>query len=315
MLKIETLAKRRVPGRKVQGIAAALLPYARGAIAVEEFQRHLLATHRAGLMNAVNMDTGYVNYLSDAEQHEVLRWTRGALGDGVPFVAGAYIEKRDGDVVALYRRQMDLIVKFGGIPILFQTARLHGKSDHDKIAAYRDACRGYADVLGFELGRMFAPNGEIFSEATLRGLMEIPELKGIKHSSLDRLTELGRLAMRDAVRPGLRIYTGNDLGIDMIEYGSDYLLGLATFAPEKFAERDRLWATNDPAYYALADALQHLGNVAFRDPVPAYKHSAATFLHLLGRISSSEPHPKNPRRPPWEPEILRDCARRLGYEI
>jgi len=29
---------------------------------------------------------------------------------------------------------------------------------------------------------MFAPNGEIFSEATLRGLMEIPELKGIKHS-------------------------------------------------------------------------------------------------------------------------------------
>lgn len=316
MMKLETLIERRVPGRKVTGIAAALLPYdARGSIAVEEFQRHLLATHRAGLMNAVNMDTGYVNYLSDAEQHEVLRWTRAALGGGVPFVAGAYIEGRDGDVVALYRRQMDLIVKFGGIPILFQTARLHGKSDHDKIAAYRDACRGYSDVLGFELGRMFAPNGEIFSEATLRGLMEIRELKGIKHSSLDRLTELGRLALRDAIRPELRIYTGNDLGIDMIEYGSDYLLGLATFAPEKFAERDRLWETGDPAYYALADALQYLGNVAFREPVPAYKHSAATFLHLLGRISSSEPHPKNPRRPPWEPEILRDCARRLGYEI
>jgi hypothetical protein len=245
----------------------------------------------------------------------VLRWTRAALGDGVPFVAGAYIEGRDGNVVALYRRQMDLIVKFGGIPILFQTARLHGKSDRDKIAAYRAACRGYSDVLGFELGRMFAPNGEIFSEATLRGLMEIPELKGIKHSSLDRLTELERLALRDAVRPGLRIYTGNDLGIDMIEYGSDYLLGLATFAPEKFAERDRLWETGDPAYYALADALQYLGNVAFREPVPAYKHSAATFLHVLRRISSSEPHAKNPRRPPWEPEILRDCARRLGYEL
>ncbi len=232
MMKLETLIERRVPGRKVAGIAAALLPYdARGAIAVEEFQRHLLATHRAGLMNAVNMDTGYVNYLSDAEQHEVLRWTRAALGGGVPFVAGAYIEGRDGDVVALYRRQMELIVKFGGIPILFQTARLHGKSDHDKIAAYRAACRGYSEVLGFELGRMFAPNGEIFSEATLRGLMEIRELKGIKHSSLDRLTELGRLALRDAIRPELRIYTGNDLGIDMIEYGSDYLLGLATFAP------------------------------------------------------------------------------------
>ena len=313
---VETLIERRLPRRKVQGIAAALLPYdAHGAVAVEDFQRHLVATHRAGLMNAVNMDTGYVNFLSDAEQHDVLRWTSEALGDNVPFVAGAYIEGRDGEMITLYRRQMDIIVKAGGIPILFQTARLHGKSDRDKVAAYGIVCRGYETVLGFELGRMFAPNGEIFSEATVRGLMDIPELKGLKHSSLDRLTELGRLALRDAERPGFRIYTGNDLGINMIEYGSDYLLGLATFAPEKFAERDRLWETGDPAYYALGDALQYLGNVAFREPVPAYKHSAATFLHLLGRISTDRGHAKNPTRPAWEPEILRDCARRLGYEV
>ena len=84
-MKLETLMGRRVFGRNVQGIAAALLPYdARGAITVEEFQRHLLATHRASLMNAVNMDTGYVNYLSDAEQHEVLRWTRAALPHASP---------------------------------------------------------------------------------------------------------------------------------------------------------------------------------------------------------------------------------------
>ncbi len=30
----------------------------------------------------------------------------------------------------------------------------------------------------------------------------------------------------------------------MIEYGSDYLLGLATFAPDKFAERDPTQETN-----------------------------------------------------------------------
>jgi 4-hydroxy-tetrahydrodipicolinate synthase len=315
-MNVETLIERRLPRRRVQGIAAALLPYdAHGAVAVEDFQRHLVTTHRAGLMNAVNMDTGYVNFLSDAEQHDVLRWTREALGNDVPFVAGAYIEDRDGEMVTLYRRQMDIIVKAGGIPILFQTARRHGKSDRDKVAAYRAVCRGYEAVLGFELGRMFAPNGEIFSEATVRGLMDIPELKGLKHSSLDRLTELGRLALRDAARPGFRIYTGNDLGINMIEYGSDYLLGLATFAPEKFAERDRLWEAGDPAYYALGDALQYLGNVAFREPVPAYKHSAATFLHLLGRISTDRVHAKNPRRPAWELEMLRDCARRLAYEV
>jgi 4-hydroxy-tetrahydrodipicolinate synthase len=162
---------------------------------------------------------------------------------------------------------------------------------------------------------MFAPNGEIFDEETFRGLLDIEELKGAKHSSLDRLTELRRLELRDQRRPDFRIYTGNDLGIDMIEYGSDYLLGLTTFAPEKFAERDRLWAAGDPAYYALADGLQHLGNVAFRTPVPAYKHSAAVFLHLIGKIPTDRTHPKSATRPAWERDMLADCARRLGYAV
>ncbi len=239
-MNIESMIERRKLRRKVQGIAAALLPFeSDGRVAVEAFQRHLVATQRAGLMNAVNMDTGYVNYLTDAEKQEVLRWTREVLGDGVAFVAGAYIEGQSGDVVALYRREMERIAAFGGIPILFQTARLHGKSALEKVAVYRAVCQGFPRVLAFELGPMFAPNGEIFDEETVRRLMDIPELVGMKHSSLDRMAELGRLALRDAHRPEFQIYTGNDLGINMIEYGSDYLLGLATFAPEKFAERSR----------------------------------------------------------------------------
>lgn len=310
---IESMIAAKKPRRKVQGIAAALLPFEKdGSVAVESFQRHLQATDRAGLMCAVNMDTGYVNYLTEAEKLEVLRWARETLGEGVPFVAGAYIEGRTGDVVSLYREQMDAIVRAGGIPILFQTARLHGKSPQEKAEAYAAICKGYSHVLAFELGKMFAPNGEIFDEETVRRLMDIEAIKGMKHSSLDRLAEIDRLALRDQHRPDFRIYTGNDLGIDMIEYGSDYLLGLATFAPEKFAERDRLWETGDAKYYALSDALEYLGNVAFRDPVPAYKHSAAVFLHLSGRIPTDRTHPKNPCRPAWEAEILRDCARRLS---
>jgi dihydrodipicolinate synthase/N-acetylneuraminate lyase len=313
-MNIESIDERRQLRRKVQGIAAALLPFeADGRTAVEAFQNHLRATHRAGLMNAVNMDTGYVNYLSEPEKLGVLRWTREALGSDVPFVGGAYIEGQPGDTLALYRQQMDVIVAHGGIPILFQTSRLHGKSSAEKAAVYAAVCRGYPHVLAFELGPMFAPNGEIFDTEMVRGLMDIPEIKGMKHSSLDRLVELERLALRDSHRPEFRIYTGNDLGIDMIEYGSDYLLGLATFAPEKFAERDRLWEAGSAGYFALSDALQYLGNVAFRAPVPAYKHSAAAFLHLTGRIPSALTHPKNANRPTWEAEILRDCARRLGY--
>src|SRR5437879_7278161 len=300
-MKIGSIVQRQQLGRKVQGIAAALLPFeADGRIAVEAFQNRLRATRRAGLMNAVNMDTGYVNYLSEVEKLEVLRWTREALGKDAPFVGGAYIEGQNGNIVELYRKQMDVILGHGGIPILFQTSRLHGKSSTEKAAAYEAVCRGYPHVLAFELGPMFAPNGEMFDEETFRRLMDIPEIKGMKHSSLDRLLELERLAVRDVHRPDFRIYTGNDLGINMIEFGSDYLLGLASFAPEKFAERDRLWERADPKYYALSDALQHLGNVAFREPVPAYKHSAAIFLHLTGRIPTDRVHPGNPTRPAWE---------------
>jgi dihydrodipicolinate synthase/N-acetylneuraminate lyase len=192
---------------------------------------------------------------------------------------------------------------------------LKGTSVREKVAVYKAISSGFSEVIAFELSPVFAPNGEIFDEDTFRQLMDVPEIKGIKHSSLDRILELARLELRDSHRPHFRIYTGNDLGINMIEYGSDYLLGLATFSPEKFAERDRLWFEGNPAYYGLSDALQHLGNVAFRAPVPAYKHSAAVFLYLTGRIPSPLPHPRNTARPEWEADLLRDCAARLGYDV
>jgi 4-hydroxy-tetrahydrodipicolinate synthase len=311
-MRVEEIVSRIQPRRKVNGIAAALLPFNQnGSIAVEEFQTHLRATHAAGLGNAVNMDTGYINYLSEDEQSEVLNWTREALGPSVNFVAGVYIEGLDGDIISLYRRKIDQVVDYGATPIIFQTKRLHGKDPREKIACYRVICHGYPAVLGFELGQVFAPNGEIFDDSTIRGLIDIPELVGLKHSSLDRRKEWERLALRDELRPEFRIYTGNDLAIDMIEYGSDYLLGLATFAPEKFAERDRLWEAGDPAYYGLSDALQHLGNVAFRAPVPAYKHSAAVFLNVTGRIPSDQTHPNSPARRSGEVDLMKECARRL----
>ena len=97
-MTIDDLLERQKTRRKVQGIAAALVALrARRPSRCRRVCEQLTSTHRAGLMNAVNMDTGYVNYLSDTEKQEVLVWTRQALGKGVPFVAGAYIEHHAGD--------------------------------------------------------------------------------------------------------------------------------------------------------------------------------------------------------------------------
>jgi 4-hydroxy-tetrahydrodipicolinate synthase len=301
----------RRPGRRIRGAAAMLLPLtASGTIAEDAFAACLRDTLAAGLTPAVNMDTGYVNLLTPAERERVLTLTRAIVGRQ-PFFAGAFIEDQEGDPVDLYRAEIAGIVGYGGTPILFPSARLQNVPSAQVVAAYAGAVAGVETAYAFELGKMFAPFGEIWSSYIVQGIMEIPAIKGLKHSSLDRLLELDRLALRERVRPDFQILTGNDLGLDMVEYGSDYLLGLAAFAPAKFAERDRLWQQEDAGYLALASALQHLGDVAFRPPVAAYKHSAAIFLHLLGKIPTDLPHPGAPSRPAWERPLLESCARRL----
>ena len=315
-MSISGWSGRRKFGREIEGIAACLLPYEEGGrIAEGAFRESVARTEAAGLGCAVNMDTGYANYLTDRERLEVLRWTRETLGEGPRFVGGVFVEGLEGDLVDLYRRGADQVAEKGGTPILFQTTRFHDWEGEKIVELYAEVCAGYDAVLGFELGKVFAPNGMIYSEDVVRGLMGIEQLKGMKHSSLSREEELKRLALRDELRPDFKIYTGNDLGIDMVEYGSDYLLGLAAFCPEKFAERDRMWKAGDVGYAEMNDALQYLGNVGFRPAVPAYKHSCAVFQHLLGRIPSSEPHPMCPRRPEWEKEIMADCAKRLSYDV
>src|SRR5262249_9142289 len=159
--------------------------------------------------------------------------------------------------------------------------------------------------VAFELGTMFAPFGKIYSLEVYRSLLGVRKCLGAKHSSLRREPEWQRLLLRDRVRPDFRIYTGNDLAIDMVMYGSDYLLGLSTFAANLCAGRDKLWETGAPAFYELNDALQYLGCVSFREPVPAYKHAAAMFLKLRNWINCDATHPKSATRPDSDRELLR----------
>jgi len=172
--------------------------------------------------------------------------------------------------------------------------------------------RAGGPFIGFELGTMFAPFGKIYSLDAYRGLLGVKKLIGAKHSSLDRVQEWERLRLRDAVRPDFLVLTGNDLAIDMVVYGSDYLLGLSTFAPDLFALRDRYWQNGDPRFHGLNDVLQYLGFFAFRAPVPAYKHSAAMFLMLRGWIGCDDTHPRSPTRPDSDRAVLKGIAEMLG---
>lgn len=297
--------------RAIDGISAVLLPWSTdGEVAWDSWESHLHRTFEAGLTPAVNMDTGFVDLIDDQTATEVLRRSS-QVGGGRRFVAGAFVHDARGAAFdqAGYATKIAEIASYGGIPIVFPShglAATHTVAAHETFAAECDA------FLAFELGAMFNPAGRIHDLETFSALLEIPQCVGAKHSSLRRELEWQRLRVRDEVRPDFALYTGNDLAIDMVMYGSDYLLGLSTFAPDAFATRDRMWAEGDPGFYELNDALQFLGDFAFRPPVPAYKHSAAQFLFVCGLLPAPTPAPGAPQRPRSDIAVLRSIAARLG---
>jgi dihydrodipicolinate synthase/N-acetylneuraminate lyase len=245
--------------RAIEGISAVLLPWTPdGKIDFDSYQRGLERTWKCGLTPAINMDTGYANLLSVSQRKEVLAIVE-PLAAGRRFVAGAFVEDLDGDVVRNYVDQCVGIQEAGGIPILFQSTKLTQQPRPQLISAYRTIARECDKVIGFELGKMFVPFGEIYDLDTFRELLSIPSLIGIKHSSLSREQEWQRLSIRNQERPEFRVYTGNDLAIDMVQWGSDYLLGLSAFCPEAFSKRDAYWQQGDSRFYELNDWLQYLG--------------------------------------------------------
>lgn len=303
--------------RTIRGVSAMLLPFHEsGDVDWLAFERHLDRTVSAGLTPAVNMDTGFVNLLDAATSREVLERTQRFLG-GRPFVAGAFVADepgakfhRDG-----YLQRIDAIQRAGGTPILFQSHGLVGLPPAELIEAYRSIGRDCDRFLAFELTPMLAKFGAIYALETFAGLMEIPQCVGEKHSSFHREPEWQRLQLRNERRPDFTIYTGNDFAIDMVMYGSDYLLGLSTFAPDLFAKRDAYWAAGDPRFFELNDQLQYLGMFAFRSPSPAYKHSAAQFWKLRGWLDCDRTHPRSPTRPSSDIDVLRELGQRMGVVV
>lgn len=303
-----------VKARKITGMSAILLPFMEdGSVDWDSLRNHIGRTLDAGLTPAVNMDTGYANLIDETTRRQVLKETQ-AVSAGRDFVAGAFVADTPTDRwnFDAYRLQIESIHHHDGTPIIFQTFGLTSQESSAIVDAYAQIGEIAPKFIAFELGTMFAPFGKIYSLETYAGLLSIEQCIGAKHSSLNRELEWQRLALRNSTRPDFMVLTGNDLAIDMVMYGSDYLLGLSTFAPDIFAKRDAMWESGDVNFYEINDLLQYLGFLAFRPPVPAYKHSAAQFLKIRGWINSNRTHAKSPERPEGDIAILENIADRLG---
>lgn len=298
------------PGRKITGISAILLPLLDDqSVDWTGFDAHVRRTFAAELTPAINMDTGYGNLIDAATREETLRRTE-KLGSGQGFVAGVFVGDQPGDTfdADAYRRGIEQIQLFSGTPIVFQSYGLAHVDDEEIVRNYETLSQSCDAFYAFELGTVFAPFGKIYSLEVYEQIMRLKKCLGAKHSSLSRTLEWQRLQLRDRVRPEFKVLTGNDLAIDMVMYGSDYLLGLSTFAPDAFALRDAMWENGDADFYELNDLLQYLGAFTFRPPVPGYKHDAAMFLKLRGQIESDRTYPGSPTRPETDREVLQSIA-------
>ena len=308
-------------------MSAVLLPYtADGEIDWAAVEAHIARTAEAGLTPAVNMDTGYVQLLAAAEAAPRAR------------------PRRRGDRRALRRRRVrrrrSRRRASTSTPTRAATDAVRGTGRHAgrvPVARPQRAARGTAGwprsppsapsvdrFIGFELGAMFVPYGRIFSLDAYRAMLEIPQCIGAKHSSLSRRAEWERLAVRDEVRPDFRVLTGNDLAIDMVMYGSDYLLGLSTFAPEAFAARDRLWEAGDPALpRAQRPAAVPRASSRSGRRCPPTGTTRRCSSQLRGWASSDVTPPGAPRRPESDrrrprrhrrPPRTRSCEDHPGQE-
>ncbi len=293
-------------------MSAVLLPFTPdGDIDWRATEAHIVRTLQAGLTPAINMDTGYVQLLDDTDKHRVLDLAADVTGGR--FVAGAFVADSSGSSFDLagYVSACTSIADRGGTPVVFPSHGLNALDDEGWVAALTEIGGEVDRFIGFELGAMFVPYGRIPSLEAYEGVLGIASCIGAKHSSLSRQLEWDRLELRDRVRPDFAVLTGNDLAIDMVMYGSDYLLGLSTFAPGAFAVRDRLWAAGDPRFHELNDLLQYLGAFTFRAPVPGYRHDAAMWFELRGWARCDGTPPSVPRRPDSDRAVLADILERV----
>ena len=295
------------PCRKITGLSSVLLPFkdSVGTVDWQGFEDQVIRIFESGLFPAVNMETGFVDLISNDLRDEVLQRTQ-SIASGRYFVAGAFVGDQPGANFNLdaYQRSITDIAHFGGVPILLQSYGLTEQSDDEIIDSYHRISWSSDQFIACEVGSTFAPYGKIYSMDVYRELVMIDCCTGAQHCSLERYNEWERLALRNEIRHDFKVYTGNDLTIDMVRYGSDYLLGLSTFAPDIFALRDQFWEQGSDRFYQLNDLLQNLGAFGFRDPTSAYKHTAAMIMKMQGMIQCDATHPDSPTRPDSDKEVL-----------
>jgi 4-hydroxy-tetrahydrodipicolinate synthase len=214
------------------------------------YARWMAAQPVAGV--AIWAHTGRGPYLTSEQRREVLDAWRDALSDRV-LVAGA----RDITMAIEARRgRADALLAF--------------PQAEDPVGYHRRLGRELP-VIAFYLYQ--AAGGVDYDDRTLHGILELPEVIGIKVATLDSVMTFQRIAavMRD--HPDKLLITGEDrfLGYSLLLGARAALIGMGAALPDVQADLIRARMVEDwSRFIALSELCDRFSQTTFIEPMEGY---------------------------------------------
>jgi 4-hydroxy-tetrahydrodipicolinate synthase len=274
-------------------IPAVPVPF-HGTTLAEDAQQayaHALAReHVAGV--AVWAHTGRGPHLSAAQRRCVLATWRAALPDRV-LVAGANSVEMAGEAQA------------GGADAL-----LAFPCRADPVAYHRSLGRELP-VLAFYLYE--AAGGVAYDDDTLRSLLDLPQVVGIKVATLDSVLTFQRIAAVLRAYPDKLLVTGEDrfLGYSLMLGARAALIGMGAVLPDLQARLLAAYAAQDHGTFLhLSRLLDALGSALFSRPVDGYIRRLLWALEAESVLAPGAcDDPWGPTLAPEERETVRGAVR------
>ncbi|HEX5963672.1 MAG TPA: dihydrodipicolinate synthase family protein, partial [Gemmatimonadales bacterium] len=239
---------------------------------------------------AVWAHTGRGPHLSGEQRREVLETWREAFADRV-VVAGA----RDITMAIEARRaKADALLAF--------------PQAQDPIGYHRRLGRELP-VIAFYLYQ--AAGGVAYKDETLHGILELPEVIGIKVATLDSVMTFQRIAAVLRDHPSKLLITGEDrfLGYSLLLGARGALIGMGAALPDLQADLVRACLAEDWArFVALSEACDRFAQVTFIEPMEGY------IRRMLWAAAAEGAIPRDACDDPWGPPLPaeeRDAVERL----
>jgi 4-hydroxy-tetrahydrodipicolinate synthase len=273
----------------------------------------LVARLEGGLIPAVPVPFRGTE-LDSSAQHAYARWMASQPIAGVAVWAhtgrGPHLSAgQRREVLDIWREALpDRVVVAGARDISMAIEARRGKAD--ALLAFPQAADpvGYHQRLSRELPVIAfylyqAAGGVDYDDATLHGILQLPNVLGIKVATLDSVMTFQRIAAVLRDHPDKLLITGEDrfLGYSLLLGARAALIGMGSALPDLQTDLLRARSAEDwPRFVALSELCDRFGQTTFTEPMEGY------IRRMLWAAAAEGAIPPEACDDPWGPTLPTD---------